>query len=135
MSRFKQYMTIIQESNDPNIDSMKTLIEEIIKLQEKADNKSLQGSEDMTVMKNLVSKLPLKDLKEFLNYCVKNNIDSVNRALGSFLKEKGIKGLLIDNMTKVAGWIINSIQDLMKKNGMNPKDLYADNFKILAEKI
>ena len=135
MSRFKQYMTIIQESNNPNIDSMKTLIEEIIKLQEKADNKSLQGSEDMTVMKNLVSKLPLKDLKEFLNYCVKNNIDSVNRALGSFLKEKGIKGLLIDNMTKVAGWIINSIQDLMKKNGMNPKDLYADNFKILAEKI
>jgi hypothetical protein len=128
-------MTIIQESNNPNIDSMKTLIEEIIKLQEKADNKSLQGSEDMTVMKNLVSKLPLKDLKEFLNYCVKNNIDSVNRALGSFLKEKGIKGLLIDNMTKVAGWIINSIQDLMKKNGMNPKDLYADNFKILAEKI
>ncbi len=142
MSRFKQYMEIIQEMQIPKTNTIGILnfLKKIIELQEKNKDDKIITASDVT---NIFEKYFVeKDLKDFIFYCVnikKGNIDDV---VSLILKEKIIKDtaktlypLLSENRKKISGIIINKIKDLMEKQGMNSFLLDIDSLTELAQKI
>jgi hypothetical protein len=146
MSRFEEYLSIIQEMQTPATNTIGILnfLKKVVEMQQRdPSDRFLRGYDDMTKLGNLFNKyFSEQDLKDFISYCVQINRGNVDDVLGLILKQPTIKKtadtlypLLYDNREKVAGIIVNKIKDLMKKKGMDSFIVDRDTLKELSSKL